>query len=123
MKTIIAGSRTINDYEKIKRVIELVVGEGLPITEVVCGGARGVDQLGAFWAKTKNIPVMNYPADWTRNGRQAGILRNIKMAKNAEALLAIWDGDSKGTEHMIREARRRGLTVVVVDLRDPRWLS
>jgi hypothetical protein len=58
--------------------------------------------------------VKQFPADW--NGiykRSAGIIRNIEMAKYAHALLALWDGKSKGTEHMILEMHRQGKPVHV----------
>ena len=35
------------------------------------------------------------------------------MAENADALLAIWDGESRGTKHMIDTAREKGLEVYV----------
>lgn len=54
-----------------------------------------------------------YPADWKKYGRRAGSIRNIEMAQNAEALLAVWDGISSGTRHMIKEAEKRGLPVYI----------
>jgi hypothetical protein len=84
------------------------------ITEVVCGCARGADQLGAWWAKINRIPVKQYPADWEEYGRYAGVRRNHQMADNADALIAFWDGKSRGTEHMIDTARKHNLKIAVV---------
>ena len=61
-----------------------------------------------------------YAAEWNRFGKSAGYKRNVVMAENAEALLAIWDGTSKGTGHMINIAKERGLKVVVYK-REPTW--
>ncbi len=36
------------------------------------------------------------------------------MSENAEALLAIWDGKSRGTRSMIELARKRGLRTAVL---------
>lgn len=112
MKTIIAGSRTIKDPKILEKVIQVQKMSGLGnITEVVCGCAAGVDYLGKFWAQDNNIPVKYFPADWNKHGKRAGFVRNIAMAKYADALLAIWDGESKGTHHMIRTAQAQGLEV------------
>lgn len=113
MKTIIAGSRTITDYAKVCSIIEEAKIDGIVITEVVSGTAKGIDQLGERWAFFNNIPVKKFPADWDKYGRVAGIMRNQQMAEYAEALIAIWDGSSNGTRNMIQEARNRNLKVFV----------
>ena len=46
-------------------------------------------------------------------GKRAGVRRNEEMADMADALIAIWDGSSPGTKHMIEVARRRGLKIYV----------
>ena len=53
MKVIIAGSRTINDYDALKNFVESV---NWSIEEVVSGGCRGVDILGEQWAENNNVP-------------------------------------------------------------------
>lgn len=113
MRTIIAGSRTfcfLHNYEIMCREIAKLP---FTITEVVSGGAVGADLLGEHWAKNHNIPVSQFKPDWGA-GRQGGILRNIKMAKHADALVAFWDGKSKGTQHMISEAKSKNLKVTVI---------
>jgi hypothetical protein len=110
MKTIVAGSRGVEDYA----VVELAIQKsGFDITEVISGCARGVDKLGEQWADERKIPVKIFPAEWDLYGRRAGAIRNCNMAKYAEGLVAVWDGESRGTEHMIKEATRRGLKVYV----------
>jgi hypothetical protein len=110
MKTIIAGSRTINSYAVVEQAIK---DSGFKITEIVCGMARGVDYLGKLWGFRNNVPVNEMPAYWGTYGRSAGVRRNKKMAEYAEALIAIWDGRSPGTGNMIEEARAKGLRVFV----------
>ena len=73
MKVIIAGSRTITETAVLDEALHRA---GFAITEVVCGGARGVDTLGAAWATQCHIPVRLFLADWQRYGRRAGTLRN-----------------------------------------------
>lgn len=110
MKTIIAGGRTIHDYQLVLDAIEEA---NLDITTVVSGGAKGVDALGEQYAEEMNIPLQIFYAKWDEHGRSAGPIRNIKMAENADALIAIWDGKSRGTKHMIETARKRNLVVYV----------
>lgn len=110
MKVIIAGSRDFNDYRVLTKAI---MKSGLKIEEVVCGMARGVDLLGKQWADQRGIYVKEFPADWNAHGRRAGPIRNAEMAKYADALIAIWDGESKGTANMISQARLKNLKVFV----------
>lgn len=99
MKIIIAGSRGCTD----PRYLDYALGRSaFPITEVVCGGASGADQLGKDWAVDADIPLAMYLADWDRYGSRAGIIRNIEMGQYADGLIALWDGWSRGTEHMIQ---------------------
>jgi hypothetical protein len=81
-------------------------------TLIVSGCARGVDQLGERWAELHDIPVAQYPADWRRHGNAAGPRRNAVMAQNADALVALWDGRSAGTGHMIETAFQHRLLVL-----------
>lgn len=97
-KVIIAGSRNITNIDYVNLACSKAP---FLITEVVSGGARGVDSLGEEWAKNHNISIKRFPADWKTLGRKAGPLRNIQMGDYADALVAIWDGKSKGTLHMI----------------------
>lgn len=83
------------------------------ITQVVSGGARGIDKAGEAWARRHNIPVVVYPADWNRLGKGAGYRRNQKMAENADAVIAVWDGKSPGTQHMMSIATAAGLKLFV----------
>ncbi len=110
MKTIIAGSRGVN---KAQAVADAIQASGFNIATVISGTARGADRLGEQWAAKNNIPVERYPALWDVEGRSAGYRRNERMADVAEALIAIWDGESRGTKHMIDIAKQRGLKVYV----------
>lgn len=114
MKLIVAGSRTITDFATVNEAIghfvkTLAHGE---IAEIVSGRARGVDKLGEQWACANGVPVAEFPADW-KAGKGAGFARNARMAEYADALLAIWDGQSHGTEDMIRRMREAGKLTAV----------
>lgn len=110
MRTIIAGSRSIS---KLASIVKAVHDSGWTPTVVISGTASGADTLGEQWANLKGIPVERFPADWDKYGKSAGYRRNEQMADNAEALIAIWDGQSRGTKHMIDIAKRKGLKVFI----------
>ena len=111
MEVIIAGSRVIRDMALLERAI---MRAGFTITTVVSGTAQGADRLGEQWASKHGIPVKQFPAQWRKHGHSAGYKRNETMADNADALIALWDGKSRGTKHMIDIARRKGLPVYVL---------
>lgn len=112
MKVIIAGSRGIRELDVVEEAIRLA---SYHITEVVSGGAGGVDSLGEEWALKNRIPCKAFPVEgfqW-KASKGAGHQRNSRMADYAEALIAIWDGRSPGTRNMIDQMRKRGKPVYV----------
>jgi hypothetical protein len=108
MKVIVAGSREITSFKEVSLAIEK---SGFEITEIISGTARGVDKLGEGWASLHKVPIKRFPAQWAKYGRGAGFKRNTEMAEYADALVAVWDGQSKGTKQMISEANRLLLKV------------
>ena len=118
MKVIIAGSRTITNQTIVNRAIlvtipKLLTTQGIIKIEIVSGGAIGVDELGERWARGFNYPIKMFIPNWKKYGKKAGYLRNIEMANYADALIAIWDGKSKGTKMMIDIAKKKGLKVYI----------
>lgn len=117
MRLIIAGCRDFNpdDHRMAKEVesIERALGKA---TEIVHGGAKGVDSAAARWAGLVGRPSRCFMADWNTYGKAAGPLRNREMAKYGDALLAFWDGRSPGTRNMIDEAAWAKKPVFIVPL-------
>lgn len=112
-RVIIAGGRDFRDYSLLVKTMDNLLSNIRDEIVVVCGKARGADTLGEQYAKERGYVVQYFPADWERYGKAAGYLRNTEMAKNADALVAFWDGMSLGTRHMIEIAKSRGLKVRV----------
>jgi len=112
MKVIIAGSRTFNDYDFLVSFCDKALYRQDEI-EIVSGCAKGADILGEQYAKEKGYAVSKFPADWETHGKKAGYVRNEEMAKYADALIAFWDRQSKGTKHMINLAKKHGLKIKV----------
>lgn len=103
MKVVIAGSRTLDDYALVSQAMKRC---GYEVTEVVCGMATGIDTLGYRWALCFNKPIKEMPANWNRDGKAAGAIRNREMANYADAAVIIWDGKSTGTRNMVDEMIR-----------------
>lgn len=114
-RVIIAGGRDFNDYELLERTIDKLLVNITDDITVVCGMAHGADTLGEQYAKKRGFVVNYFPADWNKYGRSAGYRRNEQMAQNADALVAFWDGHSRGTKHMIDLANRYGLKVRIIN--------
>ena len=122
MKLIIAGGRDFNDkvlaFSSFIEFAQEVNSENLskvnPFTEIVSGGARGADRVGEWVAHVSGVPIKQFIPDWSGLGKRAGFVRNAEMGDYADALLAFWDGKSKGTKSMIDYATKKGLIVKVV---------
>lgn len=98
MKLLIAGSRDIP--LSVPQLDSWILAIPTKVTEVVSGGARGVDLVGEAWAKYKGLPVRQFLPDWSL-GKRAGPLRNKAMVDYASAALIVWDGQSRGTKSTI----------------------
>ncbi len=121
-RVIIAGTRSFNDYELLRDSCNNLLSEKqrTHTVVVISGTARGADQMGERYAKERGFQLRRFPADWEQYGKSAGHIRNAKMADNADALIAFWDGESKGTKNMINNARRKGLAVRVIQYQKPK---
>ena len=115
-KVIVAGSRDFDDYGLVCRTLnELFPKRDI---EIISGNARGADRLGERYAEDHWLTCMKFPAEWKKYGKCAGPIRNQEMAEYADILVAFWDYSSTGTRDMITRAKREGLEVYVVDIRD-----
>jgi hypothetical protein len=117
IRIIVAGSRSFTDYELLSK--HLMENENnFENMTIISGTANGADKLGERFAEEHNINLVKMPANWNTFGKRAGYLRNADMASYASKgngiLYAFWDGKSKGTLHMIKLAKERGLETKVI---------
>ena len=112
IRIAIVGSR---DYPDLQAVRDYV--SGLPKdTLIVSGGARGVDSTAETTARAEGLQVMSIRPNWSE-GRGAGLARNTHIVENADAVVAFWDGVSRGTADTIAKARAKGIPVTVIETR------
>jgi hypothetical protein len=120
---IVAGSRGIDvSLDRIHEAMDAWLDDSRPVVpnEIVSGCARGIDRCGEAWAASVGLPVKRFPvrpSEWKRYGKFAGPRRNDAMSVYGGALLAFWDGVSRGTADMIDRMRARRKPVRVVAVR------
>lgn len=107
MKLLIAGSRSITDYD-----LSPHVPDGVDL--IITGGAKGVDTLGEAYARRRGIPTVTVKPAYEKYGRAAPILRDEEMVDMADAVLVVWDGKSRGSKHTADYARKTGKQLILV---------
>lgn len=115
-KLIVAGGRDFNQPDYMDRTL-FALADGPykdKAVSIVCGGARGADQLGYEFAQKMMVKVYLMEADWDRYGKRAGFMRNEDMGRFADGLVAFWDNKSKGTKHMIDFMQAMGKPVHIM---------
>ena len=106
MKIAVVGSRNIT-VENLERYLT-------DCTEIVSGGAIGVDSCAAEYAKERGLKLTVFLPRYDRYGRAAPIVRNKQIVDYADKVLAFWDGRSKGTLSVINYAKKIGRDCEVV---------
>lgn len=107
---LVCGSRSWQDYRAIFLAIQRIEPN-----VVIEGGARGADRHARNAAHALHLHVASVPALWGIMGKRAGRERNAAMlALKPDLVLAFWDGESRGTAHMIGLAEKAGVPVEVV---------
>jgi len=106
MKVAVIGSRglTVSD-----------LGKYLPseTAEIVSGGAKGVDTSAKEYAQAQGIKLVEFLPEYEKYGHNAPLKRNISIIEYADAVLAFWDGKSRGTRFVIQNCKEMGVTVKV----------
>lgn len=103
MRMVVSGSRTITDEAWIERTL---AGYIAVKDVVITGGCRGVDTIAHDFARRMFAKTRVIEADWQEHGKAAGPIRNAKMLRGSDVLIAFWDGESRGTKSAIDEARK-----------------
>ena len=111
MKIAIIGSRGINS---------LNLSEFIPenVTEIVSGGAKGVDTLAKHYALCHDIKLTEILPDYKKFGKSAPLKRNIVIADRADVVFAFWDGSSKGTLFVIDYCKKKNIKCVVTIIKE-----
>jgi len=109
MKAAVIGSRSFNDYEKLKETLGF-----FDITKIISGGAGGADTLAEKYADENDIEKEIHIAQWGLFGKKAGPLRNTTIVENSDIVILFWDGKSKGTRDSLSKANKMKKTTLIV---------
>lgn len=114
LRIIVAGSRSFNDFTMMNETLNDIIEnyttncDTIKSIRIISGNAKGADRLGEEYARLHGYELSIFPAKWDELGKNAGYIRNEQMAQFATeditstpVLVAFWDGESKGTKHMI----------------------
>lgn len=113
MRVAVIGSRSFNDYELVKKVLDTIKDS---ITLIVSGGCKGADLLGERYAKENNIETLIFLPEWDKYNKAAGYIRNKLIIENADLVIAFWDGKSPGTQHSFKLAKELNKTIHIVKI-------
>ena len=107
MKIAIIGSRNIFVDN---------LGQYLPenTTEIVSGGANGVDSCAEEYAESNKIKLKEFLPEYEKFGKGAPLKRNIQIIEYADEVLAFWDGKSRGTKSVIDTCKKIGKKITVI---------
>lgn len=106
MKIAIIGSRNVI-VENLDKYLPKEV------TEIVSGGAKGVDTCAKNYATQNNIKLKEFLPEYNKYGKAAPLKRNIQIIEYADEVVAFWNGESKGTKHVIDACEKLGKKVSV----------
>lgn len=113
VRLLIAGSRTINDYDMIRDVVDWFIRDrGLSERTVfiVSGLAwKGPDNVAIEYCRKRGYKLLGYPANWDLYSKRAGMIRNAEMAKIVTHGVVFWDNESSGTKNMIELLLKNGI--------------
>lgn len=113
MNVAIVGSRTFYEDAAIHRAIDALFSKYNGDVTIVSGGAQGADSIAEFGARSRGLPIIVHPAEWSKYGKSAGYKRNELIVRDADMLLAFYAPGplSKGTTHSVTIARAKGIPV------------
>jgi len=112
MRVLVCGGRDFQNAAWLNRTLDSIHAE-TPVSELMQGGAKGADTLARDWAASKGITRWVCRADWERDGKAAGPIRNQRMLEWRPDLVIAFPG-GRGTADMVRRAKAAGVRVVEV---------
>lgn len=110
-RVLVCGGRNFADTGRLFNKLDDVLFRLGSIETIIHGNAPGADRLAKSWALDRGVACKPYPADWERNGKAAGPIRNQQMIDEGKPDLCIAFPGGVGTADMVRRARRHEIPV------------
>lgn len=109
-KVLITGSRSFDDYDRMLNVFQKIDEKFSHYDMIVLlSGAcpTGADRMAENIAESLGWNVERYPADWKKDGKAAGPLRNQRMIdEKPDICVAFPTNASRGTWDCVRRAEK-----------------
>lgn len=119
MRVLVCGGRDFADRAAVARALSPYRPDNAATDAsehiIIVGGARGADALAEEWADVWGVRKRVYPADWKRDGKAAGPIRNQRMLDEGKPDLVIAFPGGVGTADMKRRARAKGVKVIEIE--------
>ena len=118
MRVLVTGGREYTDKETVYSTLSKFAEQGITITTLVHGSARGLDTLAKNWAEENGILPEAYPItpeEWDKYGKKMGHIRNKKMLDSGVDCLVAFPG-GPGTADMISQvekANKKGANIPI----------
>ena len=109
MKLLIVGSRSITDFDLSPYISK-------DVDTIISGGANGIDTLAEEYADVNRLSKYILRPQYNLYGRAAPLRRNEQMVDLADAVLVIWDGRSKGTQHTLKYTQKKNKPITLVQI-------
>ena len=106
MKIAIVGSRSLQVKD-----LENYIPEN--VTEIVSGGAVGIDSCARQYARKKGLRLTEFFPNYEKYDSKAPLVRNLQIIEYADSVIAFWDGKSTGTRHVINHCREQNKKIRV----------
>jgi len=121
-RVLICGGRNLDSADVLNYLNRFARGDitnqlghkAWPITAVMHGGAKGADEGAGLWAESEDLKPLVFPANWRRDGRAAGPIRNRRMLEHGKPDLVIAFPGGRGTANMVELAEASGVPVIKV---------
>lgn len=114
MKVAVVGCRKTSGYS-VDKIIDYLPSD---TSELVSGGAIGIDSLAEKAAIRLGLPIKIFYPDYETNGRLAPLIRNSQIVEYADLILAFWDHKSKGTANTLKRCieASKPFQIITIDL-------
>ncbi len=109
MKLLIVGSRSIAEFDLSSYIPS-------DVDTIISGGAVGIDSLAEQYADRHRLSKYILRPRYDLYGRAAPLKRNEQMIHMADAVLVVWDGNSKGAKYIIDYSKRSGKPLTLVQV-------
>lgn len=115
MKLAIIGSRNLQISNLGDYILRLEKFTSEEVSEIVSGGARGVDSCAKKFALENNLKLTEFLPEYDKYQRSAPLKRNIQIIDYADVVMAFWDGKSRGTEYVIRNCKLKKKKIIIFE--------